>query len=53
LNTVSIPVREPLMVGANWTAIVHDPPAPSDDGHVFVWVKSPVIAMLAIESGLD
>ncbi len=42
-ETLIVPVRLPVAVGLNVTAIVQVIPAGTEAPHVFVWLKSPVI----------
>ena len=46
--TVRVPARVPTAVGLNVTLIVQDALAPMLEPHVFVWLKSPLVAIEVI-----
>jgi hypothetical protein len=50
--TVRLPVRLPVVVGLNVTLAVHEAPAAIDVPQVFVWAKSPLVAMDVIAAAL-
>ena len=47
---VSVPVREPVVVGLKATLMVQKLPAAALPAQVFVWEKSPLAVMLEIAS---
>jgi hypothetical protein len=50
--TVSVPVREPTLVGVKVTLIVHRTPAATELPQVFVWAKSPTTETPVIASAV-
>lgn len=48
--TVNVPLRAPEAVGAKLTLIVQLPPTAKEEPQLFVWVKSPLVAILVMES---